>query len=102
MAGPDWSSRLRSSKGFRATKTMPLLGELVKPLIERPGKAMELATSGWARAMSPMRRMTESVRSSEAPSGSWAKAMRYCLSWTGTKPAGVLSNITPEKPTSAT
>jgi len=46
IAPPDSSGVLRSSKGFRATKTMPEFDELVKPLIDRPGKAMAFSTPG--------------------------------------------------------
>ncbi len=60
----------------------------MKPLIDRPGKATALSTPGSLSAMSDMSRITFSVRSSVAPSGSWAKLTRYCLSWTGTKPGG--------------
>ena len=67
---------------------MPALELLVKPLIDRPGKATAFSTPGCASAMSPMRRITSSVRSSEAPDGSCAKLIRYCLSCAGTKPPG--------------
>ncbi|MNR17096.1 hypothetical protein D3C85_1337380 [compost metagenome] len=69
---------------------MPALGLLVKPLIDRPGKATALSTPGCLSAMSDMRLITSSVRSRLAASGSWANATRYCLSWAGTKPVGVL------------
>ena len=49
------------------------------------------------RPMSDMRRMTASVRSSEAASGNWAKATRYCLSCVGTKPVGTLLKLQPVK-----
>jgi hypothetical protein len=39
IALPDSSLLLRSSNGFSVTNTMPALGLLVKPLIDRPGKA---------------------------------------------------------------
>jgi hypothetical protein len=44
-------------------------------------------------AISDMRRITASVRSSEAASGSWAKPIRYCLSCCGTKPLGTALNM---------
>ncbi|MCY1530664.1 hypothetical protein D9M68_658600 [compost metagenome] len=69
---------------------MPLFGLLVKPLIDRPGKATVFSTPGCLAAMADMRLMTSSVRSRVAASGSWAKATRYCLSCCGTKPVGVL------------
>src|SRR5688572_2314252 len=98
MALPDNSGLFRSSKDLRITKTIPLFGELVKPLIESPGNATALAAPGCFSAISLMRRMTESVRSSEAADGSCANAMRYCLSCDGTKPVGILLN---EKPVNA-
>ena len=71
---------------------MPELELLVKPLMDRPGKATACSTPGVFSVMSVMRRMTSSVRSSVAPSGSWAKPIRYCLSWPGTKPPGTALN----------
>jgi hypothetical protein len=55
---PTARARLRSAKGFSVTKTMPALELLVKPLIDRPGKATALSTPGCLRAISPMRRIT--------------------------------------------
>ena len=72
---------------------MPAFGALVKPLIDRPGNATVDSTPGTLPAMSDMRRITASVRSSEAASGSWAKPIRYCLSWAGTKPLGTTLNM---------
>jgi hypothetical protein len=37
--------------------------------------------------------MTASVRSSDAPAGSCAMPIRYCLSGAGTKPCGARANI---------
>ena len=88
IAPPLSSGLSRSSNGFSVTNTMPAFELLVKPAIDRPGKATALSTPGCSRAMSLMRRITSSVRSSVAPSGSWAKPTRYCLSWAGTKPSG--------------
>ena len=79
---------------------MPALELLVKPLIDRPGNATALSTPGCFSAMSLMRRITSSVRSSVAPSGSCAKPTRYCLSWLGTKPPGTALNMTTVTPTS--
>ncbi len=90
MAPADWLGSLRSSNGFSGVNTMPLFGLLVKPLIDRPGKATESATPGCARAISDICLITASVRSRLAASGNWAKATRYCLSCCGTKPVGVL------------
>ena len=88
IAPPLSSGLSRSSNGSSVTKTMPAFELLVKPAIERPGKATALSTPGCSRAMSLIRRITSSVRSRVAPSGSWAKPTRYCLSWAGTKPPG--------------
>ncbi|KAG1317806.1 hypothetical protein G6F63_015508 [Rhizopus arrhizus] len=88
MALPESAAPLRSSKGLSVTNTMPALELLVKPLIDRPGNAMADCTPGSFRAMSLMRRITASVRSSEAPLGSCVKPIRYCLSCAGTKPPG--------------
>jgi hypothetical protein len=55
---------------------MPAEGLLMKPLMERPGKATALCTPGSFKAMSDMRRITDSVRSRVAPSGNCAKLMR--------------------------
>lgn len=101
MAPPDRLGVLRWSNGLSVTNTMPALGLLVKPLIDRPGKATALSTPGCFRAMSDMRRITSSVRSSEAPSGSCAKLTRYCLSCIGTKPPGTRLNSSAVRPISA-
>ena len=93
---------LRSSKGFNVTNTIPEFELLVKPLIDRPGNATALSTPGSFKAISPMRRITSSVRSSVAPSGSCAKPTRYCLSWPGTKPPGTALNSPKVTPISAT
>ena len=79
---------------------MPSLGDTLKPLMLNPGKATALSTPGCLRPMSDMRRMTASVRSSEAASGNWAKATRYCLSCVGTKPVGTLLKLQPVSTTS--
>ena len=102
MAPPERAGCLRSSNDLSPAKTMPELELLVKPLIERPGKPIALCTPGCFSMMSLMRRITSSVRSSVAPSGSWAKPIRYCLSWVGTKPSGTRSNssaVTPRRTT---
>ena len=101
MAPPLWSARLRSSKGLSVANTMPEFELLVKPLIDRPGNATACSTPGCFSAMSPMRRITSSVRSSVAPSGSCAKPIRYCLSCAGTKPLGTALNRPKVTPTSA-
>ena len=71
---------------------MPSLGAAEKPAIERPGNATESTMPGTFSAMSLICRMTASVRSSEAPAGSWAMPIRYCLSGAGTKPEGIRVN----------
>ena len=92
MFRPYSSFPWRSSNGLRVKKTMPAFGALTKPLIESPGNCTAFSTPGCLRPMSAIWRITRSVRSSVAASGSWAKATRYCLSWVGTKPCGVLLN----------
>ncbi|MNV66920.1 hypothetical protein D3C71_1596960 [compost metagenome] len=72
--------------------TTPALGLLVKPLIESPVKARVPSTFSLLAMIAPIRSITLSVRSRVAPSGSWAKPIRYCLSWEGTKPPGTLWN----------
>ena len=100
MAPAERSGVVRSSNGASDTKTMPAFELLVKPLMDRPGKAMLLTAPGCFSAMSPMRLMTASLRSRLAPSGSWAKPTRYCLSWAGTKPPGTAWNSAAATPTS--
>ena len=80
---------------------MPEFELLVKPLIDRPGKAMASSTFGFFFMISPMRWITSSVRSSVAPSGSCAKPIRYCLSCAGTKPLGTALNRPKVTPISA-
>ena len=99
-APPLGSARVRSAKGLSVANTMPELELLVKPLIDRPGNATASSTFGFFFMMSPMRRITSSVRSSVAPSGSCAKPIRYCLSWPGTKPLGTSLNRPKVAPTS--
>ena len=107
IAPAERSALRRSSNGFSVTNTMPELVELVKPLIDRPGKATACSTPGCFSAIAPMRWITSSERSSEAASGSCANATRYCLSWPGTKPVGTcekpnqVSAIRPAYTTSA-
>jgi len=94
ISGPDSPLPLRSSNGLRPTKMMPELGLLLRPAIDNPGKAMACSTPSVSSAILPMRRMTSSVRSSEAASGSCAKLTRYCLSCVGTKPPGTCAKPT--------
>src|SRR4026207_1978752 len=85
MFRPYSSLPCRSSNGLRGKKMMPALGALTNPLIERPGNCTALWTPGCLLPISAICRMTRSVRSSVAASGSRAKATRYCLSWGGTE-----------------
>src|SRR5438034_1486865 len=90
MAGPLSCALLRSSNGFNPKKTIPALGETLNPLMLNPGNATADCTPACFRPISDMRRITASVRSSDAASGNCAKATKYCLSWDGTKPVGTL------------
>ena len=94
MLSPYSAFDRRSSNGLSGKKTIPALGELTNPLIERPGNCTAFATPGCCNPMSDIRLSTASVRSSAAPSGSCANATRYCLSWVGTKPAGTFTKPT--------
>ncbi len=100
-AAPLWSAPLRWSKGLSIANTMPALELLVKPLIDSPGKASVPSMLGFFFMISPMRRITSSVRSSVAPSGSCAKPIRYCLSCVGTKPPGTALKRPKVSPASA-
>ena len=91
-APPLWSARVRSANGLSMANTIPEFELLVNPLIDRPGNASVPSTLGFFSMMSPMRRITSSVRSSVAPSGSCAKPIRYCLSCAGTNPLGTALN----------
>ena len=51
----------------------------MKPLIDRPGKAMALSTPGCWSVISLIRRITSSVRSSVAPSGKLGEADEILL-----------------------
>ena len=68
--------RARSCDGLSVTNAMPVFGALTKPLIDRPGNATEFATPGCSSASVDIWRITRSVRSSVAPSGSCANATR--------------------------
>lgn len=100
MASLLISGEVRSSKGARPKKMIPSFGAAEKPAIDRPGKPTESITPGTLSAMSVISRITASVRSMEAPAGSCAMPMRYCLSGAGTKPAGMRANSRPVTPSS--
>ncbi len=101
MAPAERSGVVRWSKGLSPAKTMPELELLVKPLIDRPGNEIACSTPGSSRAIWLIVRITSSERSSVAPSGSWAKPIRYCLSCIGTKPPGTTWNNPQAAPTRA-
>ena len=66
------------------TNTMPALGALMKPLIDRPGNATAFSTPGCFSAMS--RHLADHRRRcgrARRASGSCAKPTRYCLSCVG-------------------
>ncbi len=89
IANFDSSGEVRFSNGARPKKMMPSFGAAENPAIDRPGNATASTMPGVFKAMSLMRRITASVRSSDAPAGSWAMPIRYCLSGAGTKPEGM-------------
>ena len=61
----------------------------------KPGNATECATPSVFMAMSVTFCSKASVRSSDAPSGSFTPAIRYILSCTGMNPGGTTLNIKP-------
>src|SRR3546814_9757937 len=61
----------RSSKGSKPAKTTAASDELVKVAPEKPAKATASRTPGVACMISEASRVTESVRLSEEPCGSW-------------------------------
>ena len=66
----------RSSNGFRRTKMVAALEPNEKLEPSRPAKAMAPFTPSVLRMMSVARVITASVRSSEAPAGSWITPIR--------------------------
>ena len=66
----------RSSNGFSGTKITPALGALVKVAPSKPVNATEFCTPGRGRMISEARRITASVRASDAPGGNWNAAIR--------------------------
>jgi hypothetical protein len=65
---------------------------LVKVAPEKPTTTMPLVTPGTSVAICSARRITVSVRASEAPGGSCAATMMMPRSSCGMKPIGVLRN----------
>ena len=88
IAGPDNARELRCGKSSSGKKISAALELCVKPFTDMPANSTACETPGCLRAMSAMRRVTASVRSSEAAGGSCATATRYCLSCAGMKPSG--------------
>ena len=88
MARPDKARELRCEKSSSGKKMSPALELCVNPLTDMPANSTACATPGCLSAISAMRRVTASVRSSEAAGGSCATATRYCLSISGMKPPG--------------
>ncbi|MNL17910.1 hypothetical protein D3C87_1390310 [compost metagenome] len=88
IALAESSDVVRSSKSSSMMNISAELGRLAPPLGESPGKATTLWTPGSAMAVSDIRLTTASVRSSDAPVGSWATPTRKYLSCIGRKPAG--------------
>ena len=82
-ARPRWLHR----KGLQSSEHNARRGAVDEPV---DGEALETATApstaGSFNAIADIWRITLSVRSSVAPSGSCAKLTRYCLSCSGTKP----------------
>ncbi len=70
---PDVVTCLPSfEKSARPANAMPEFGLFTKPLIDRPGNDTACATPGSASMIASIWRMTSSVRSSVAASGSCA------------------------------
>ena len=76
MKGMVWPVLARSSKGSRGEKIAPAFDALVKVAPSNPAKATACCTPGVARIASVARRITASVRASEAPGGSATTVMR--------------------------
>ena len=94
---PPTTERRASFLGivFQSFYLIPELDALTKLLMDRPGNATELKTPGCLSAIDDIFRITASVRSNVAPSGSCANATRYSLSCVGTKPGGKSANHAP-------
>ena len=92
IESPDFT---RSSNGSSAAKIAPALVELVRVAPEKPENATVRATPGVSSRIFPARCTTASVRSSEAPSGSWIAVIVYAWSDSGMNPVGTTLNIVP-------
>lgn len=66
-----WPCSSRSSKLSKGVKITPEFEALVKVAPLKPAKATASLTPGTSRIIADARWTTASVRSSEAPSGSW-------------------------------
>jgi len=88
----DRSFVVRLSKSSSGKNTMPALELGVKPLTDMPLNCTACETPGCFMPISPILRITSSVRSRVAAGGSCAMAMMYCLSWSGMKPPGTAPN----------
>ncbi len=69
-------SLARSANGSSTTKTAPALGATVKVAPEKPTTFTAIETPGTLSAISTARRLTASVRASEAPGGSCVAMIR--------------------------
>jgi len=77
MAAADWFGSLaRWSNGASTRKIAPEFGALVKVAPEKPTMFTAPSTPGVCRARSTARRLTASVRASEAPGGNCTMVMR--------------------------
>ncbi len=74
LAESEGSSR--SSKGFSMANISAEFGTFTGPLTDRPGKTTTLSTPGSASAIADICFTTASVRSNDAPLGSWAMPTR--------------------------
>ena len=95
MRGSESPDFTRSSNGSSAEKIAPALVELVRVAPEKPENATAPAMPGVSSRILAARWTTASVRSSEAPSGSWIAVMTYAWSVCGMKPVGTTPNIVP-------
>jgi len=85
----------RSSNGLSAAKIAPAFAEFVRVAPEKPEKATVWAIPGVSSRIFTACCTTASVRSSDAPSGSWMAVMVYAWSDCGMKPVGTTRNMPP-------